>query len=680
MAVNLSFIGGAGWQFFDNNGLPLNGGKIYTYAAGTTTPLTTYTSWFGNVANSNPIILDSAGRTPEQIWATEGLLYKYVVADANNVVIRTWDNIGGSVVASDLANDLANTSNNAKGDALIGFKQSNASGFITGAVAKTVNDKLQEVFSVKDFGAVGDGVTNDTDAFAAAATAINAAGGGKLIIPPGTYIVGKQTFAGAVGKGYSYAAANILYFNACTKSVIVEGNGAILKIANGLKFGSFDPITGAIYIPGALPFTNSDYKANIGSVIAATSCTSPIEISNLEIDGNIQNISLGGQWGDTGYQCDAYGLFLYNNSQVTIKNVYTHHNGLDGIIVGYAGVTETTQAYPHTLINVRSEYNARQGLSWVGGNQLTAIGCKFNNTGKSTFFSAPAAGVDIEAESSICRNGLFLDCEIANNTGVGMIADTGDSADSTFLRCKIIGATNWSIWPKKPRFSFLDCLIVGSYVNVYQSTTKTEDATRFTRCFFTDENKYSANVYVTSGLLSNSNTQKNVTYQDCTFVSTQTKFGRFDEALLRNCKFNLYAGTNYISNQDWAAILWGATLENIIFNDFITVNPPADAYYIGLNGPASETYLGFNYAPEKIRWFNWNSVYGQLIITPPVFQSFIYGMAEQAVQTYGTAAPIAGTWTQGSRVTNIQPTVGQPKSWVCTVAGTPGTWVSEGNL
>jgi hypothetical protein len=47
---------------------------------------------------------------------------------------------------------------------------------------------------------------------------------------------------------------------------------------------------------------------------------------------------------------------------------------------------------------------------------------------------------------------------------------------------------------------------------------------------------------------------------------------------------------------------------------------------------------------------------------------------------WGTVAPVAGTWKVGDRVLNSIPSVGQPKSWVCTVAGTPGTWVSEGNL
>ena len=74
MAVNLSFIGGAGWQFFDNNGNVLSGGLLYTYEAGTTTPQTTFTSRSGTIANTNPIILDSAGRTPEQMPMDQGAL------------------------------------------------------------------------------------------------------------------------------------------------------------------------------------------------------------------------------------------------------------------------------------------------------------------------------------------------------------------------------------------------------------------------------------------------------------------------------------------------------------------------------------------------------------------------------------------------------------------------------
>ena len=64
MAVYLSSFGGAGAQFFDNNGVPLAGGLIYTYQAGTSTPQAAYTTALGNIAHSNPIVLNSAGRVP----------------------------------------------------------------------------------------------------------------------------------------------------------------------------------------------------------------------------------------------------------------------------------------------------------------------------------------------------------------------------------------------------------------------------------------------------------------------------------------------------------------------------------------------------------------------------------------------------------------------------------------
>ena len=95
MAVNLSPIWGAGAQLLDNSGNVLSGGKIYTYAAGTTTQVATYTSNTGITANSNPIILNSAGRVPYEIWLTDGQNYKFVLKDSNDVLIGTWDNLSG---------------------------------------------------------------------------------------------------------------------------------------------------------------------------------------------------------------------------------------------------------------------------------------------------------------------------------------------------------------------------------------------------------------------------------------------------------------------------------------------------------------------------------------------------------------------------------------------------------
>ena len=101
--VSLSIFGGVGAQFFDNNGNPLSGGKIYTYEAGTTTPLATYTSSTGNTAHTNPIVLDSAGRVPGgEIWNDYSKLYKFVLKTSADVTLATYDNVGGSFNTSSI--------------------------------------------------------------------------------------------------------------------------------------------------------------------------------------------------------------------------------------------------------------------------------------------------------------------------------------------------------------------------------------------------------------------------------------------------------------------------------------------------------------------------------------------------------------------------------------------------
>ena len=95
MAVFLSPVGGAAAQFFTNSGVILSGGKLYTYAAGTTTPQVTYTSSSGVTAHTNPIILDSAGRVPGgEIWLTAAP-YKFMLYTSADVLIATYDNISG---------------------------------------------------------------------------------------------------------------------------------------------------------------------------------------------------------------------------------------------------------------------------------------------------------------------------------------------------------------------------------------------------------------------------------------------------------------------------------------------------------------------------------------------------------------------------------------------------------
>ena len=91
-SVLLSPVGN-GQQFFDNSGNILSGGLIYQYQAGSSTPLATYTTNAGTVPNSNPIILNSAGRCDNEIWMQVGYSYKLVLQTSTGVTLQTLDNL-----------------------------------------------------------------------------------------------------------------------------------------------------------------------------------------------------------------------------------------------------------------------------------------------------------------------------------------------------------------------------------------------------------------------------------------------------------------------------------------------------------------------------------------------------------------------------------------------------------
>ena len=407
------------------------------------------------------------------------------------------------------------------------------------------------LINVKDplYGAMGDGVTNDTQAFIAASAVISAQGGGTLYIPPGVYIVGEQEFAGKAGLGYAYTSKDILFIHDCDLPVVIQGEQAVLKAAPGLKFGSFDPETGDRYDPASLPFTDPDYAASAYRMIAVVN-NRQVVIRDLELDGQSDSMVLGGAWGDLGRQLNAYGVYSFNSQSLRVENVYTHHHGLDGVMVLQVGAKADSPRTPATLLNVRSEYNARQGLSWCGGNGLTAIDCQFNHTGRGAFCSSPAAGVDIEASDGVIRNGQFINCEFINNVGVGFLADTGDSADITLQRCTLIGSTNYPVWPRKPRIHFLDCTISGQIVNTCSEHTPGDgNATRFTGCYLTDQIKYDNQVHMYPGwcLLDLGGGSQGVSLDHCTVY---TEIGTFmytaGQVIVHNC--SLIQTTDYPSS------------------------------------------------------------------------------------------------------------------------------------
>ncbi len=97
-----------GFQGFLSNGDVNSGGLLYTYAAGTSTPLATYTTAAAIIQNSNPIVFDSAGRPPQEIWLLLGTGYKFQLNDSLGNPIATYDDISGSNFTGAINNQTFN--------------------------------------------------------------------------------------------------------------------------------------------------------------------------------------------------------------------------------------------------------------------------------------------------------------------------------------------------------------------------------------------------------------------------------------------------------------------------------------------------------------------------------------------------------------------------------------------
>lgn len=334
----------------------------------------------------------------------------------------------------------------------------------------------------ESFGARGDGVTNDTDAFAAMSAFINSRGGGTVALRRVTYLVGKQFHQ--PGAQYAFRPAGIMEFQGCSKPLTVIGNGARLLCQPGLRYGTFDPISGRPTRNRMPYFGAGQLAAPYRTMIAVEDCHSLVEIRDLDLDGNVGSLLIGGQYGDVGWQIRTAGIELVNNSgPERLAGIHSHQHALDGLIIDGISDRDTVSV----IEDCNLEFNGRQGCSLVGGRGYSFTRCKFNHTGRVRVSSPPGAGIDIEAEAGKqVRDLRFVECEFSNNVGAGLTADSGPSESAIFDRCTFIGTTSWAAWPKMPRFRFAGCKFVGPIVHAFGDSDPAR-ACQFHDCGFLDD-------------------------------------------------------------------------------------------------------------------------------------------------------------------------------------------------
>jgi hypothetical protein len=400
-------------------------------------------------------------------------------------------------------------------------------------------ESKQKIIHIKDFGAVGNGVTNCTEAFQKAAAYLQV-NGGTLVIDPGIYIVGKQRLSGSFEAGSSYFAEPILSFKDAKKPIKITGYNATLKAADGLKYGSFNPVTGE-KDSIRKKSNRTDYYASAYTFINATGCSS-VSIKGLTLDGNSGKLNMGPGFGPAGNQLPATGVSLYNNKKVVIADCYIHHCALDAILIGWTGLKNTDPIYPHSIKNVKARYNGRQGLSWVGGNNLMVINSEFSSTGKALnnnipVVGLPAAGIDIEIENSIIKNGNFINCFVYNNSGYGLSSIGHNTYNINFKNVTFIGTTNDAAFPKSQCFSFDSCTFIGKVVGIHGDRDRSK-ANLFKNCLFTMDPGKSPNGKVFGNGWGFYDAQ-NVIFDNCVFNAVNKRLPVFNtkELVFINCKF-----------------------------------------------------------------------------------------------------------------------------------------------
>ena len=677
MAVFLSPVGGVAAQFFTNTGVVLTGGKLYTYSAGTTTPAATYTSAAGVTFNTNPIILDAAGRVPGsgEIWIGSSVQYKFVLKDSNDVLIATYDNISG--INSTYTNFTSNQEIQTATAGQTVFSLANP--YVPGA-----NNLSVFVDGVNQY---GPGAT-----YAYIETSAN-----TVTFVSGLHVGAsvKFTTVQSLTSTQATTAALVSYTPAGTGAVVTTVQAKLRQYVSVIDFGA-DPTGttdstaaiqaainsanaqssyGAVFLPdgtykcsnltlkhGVKLFGNSPYSC----VISVTDTTNPCiitqdytEISNVKFyyPNQVTNavptvypatitcitsaayINLNNLQVQGAYNFIVFGSASVGVGPVFIENItgFPLHQGI--VLDNTIDTVRITNV--HFNPNIYGGYGATL-LAWVyqnayalyflrvDGPQVVNFLCFGYFNGLYTAVGNPSGSANMGTFTNclfdVCKqpinlvnyqNGMFFSNCIFTTGGSAYNGITGG--------INFIGTNNAVV---QAVASFSNCSFRTYYTSIFNITTNCE----FTNCQFDDYNQVVG-----------------------AYAAINTAYSGVDIKITA-CYFDTKSRANT------QGIASGST----------TVS-------LGLQGNSFVNFTGTN--PVNIKGYLYsggNSLGG----TNYVWNGIVCQDTSGMLMTYQipSAFTVTAPFTAGSYFGNYTPAVGSPKGWICTVSGTPGTWVSTGNL
>lgn len=654
--------------FYDRDGDPLDNGNIYIGAANLdpiANPLQVYYDEALTIAATQPLKTSNGyiyrNGTPAQIYVS-ATNFSILVRDSKNTLIYSFpDGTGLGVGAASIEYDPP-------------FTGALTSGY-------TVADKLQQYVSVKDFGAVGDGITDDSAAIQALANYVSSSDGAYVIWPEGTYYVART------------GAPETVNF----------------EFAN-CKSMTWDFVGGA-KISFKADFVHS--ASLVSSKIVFRNCKN-LTLLNVETDGNV---STGTK---SGFEQGEHGLSFFGCQGVALINAKLHDHPNDGLYIDhtFSGGAISVASERFYVSNLDTYNNGRQGMSLIGAFGAIFDNCTFRDTGNTGGFGSysPGAGVDIEPNTitEICvRNVIFNNPTIYGNIGsifvcVNLaspiypgVANTGN-VDDIYINNPNFRASSTATGSDQLIFAVKNGAINGgqtvltdgnttnpritpTYVDflsavrikdhkVYgknQSLLAAKDAARTTleqsvtieNCSFICENSTSNGGAIFLEINAGGSFENNYVYLPSAAYST----GSATREVVRLRKLNIASGNIYDTDMTTASQQFITDYTDTVTVANETYKSPT--YFWALNAagvPQTALYGRGQFSPGmQLNLYDFRGTASGNLVSR-VFSSF--------------SVPSSGTWQRGDIVFNSQPSAGGFIGWVCTSSGTPGTWKTFGDI
>lgn len=657
-------------QFFDNNGRPLDGGLLFTYVAGTTTKIATYKDSTGGTPNTNPIVLDYRGEA--NVWLDPTLTYKFTLSPAGDTdpptkPIWTVDNISAGITYASITRLLLGQ---------ILYPQSAAE---LAAGVTPLNYFWPWGWLDRYLTNTSPGLTDMTSAWVAA-NAQSAQGGWPIFVQCG----GSYAFASAITVDY--------------RSDVQSDEGAIITYTGSSDIAFLtigDAVNVAQYRNYNLPMvrranqSNWSSEANIGIKFLNISNSPLIRIP--QVNGftlGVQTLPAGGN----GFQFNKdieLGHLINNKIGVDLSNQtagYTNENNFRG------GRFSVNSGVNNTL----ARYAVR--ITSSDGTYLT----NNNNTFTEPSFELNALDTSGEAVPILMTNGVqnhFLRCRDEGND-TPFARESNASSENSYD----VGYSNYVTLPViECNSSAPNFLVTNSRSQVLQRPTRViyNSGPMHKRACYYDG---ATNVHVPNVAISNiGSTAVTAQGANITFNANYLQFANtyFPSVFVDTSNVKQFVVSKDVEigfggrvavqcyDAAGAIITTNGSCKGTLYNPF-SVGVSANFGNVFQLGSDSEDDVFFMVTSEvksvrviifgadanlRIRAF-------EIVALNCLNHEACWTGYEEVIPgaNIGTAAPTAGTWDVGRLVLQAVPTVGQPKAWVCTVSGTPGTWVSQGNL